>query len=248
MLDLAQTYVRILPIEICLLKQLYDLNLSGCPLEPVLAGVYQKGIVALLKHYAEKLQRENYREKIVNAAREDIWVDTPVAHIQEAIGKVLDSLESEDISLVQRLLRNLKYVLPSTIADVDPFMIRMTLATSKVKSGGGIDQTSGLNNSMSKSFNIRGKGPYPADMQRGQDSVRNTVSVEGSHVHPIDVTGTNINIQSHVVEDGDLIREEKGKAEVISVVDAKPANEKALKAAAEKKPAKTALKTTKKGN
>lgn len=198
-LDLAHTYVKILPIEICQLKQLYDLNLTGCPLEPTLEVVSKKGIVALLKHYADKLQRENFREKIVNAAREELWLDTPISIIQEVIGKVLESLETDDISLLQRLLRNLKYVLPENIVDVDPFMIKISLSTSKVKSGSIHHTKSAMNNSISKSFNVRGKGTYPGFT--GQtDTIRQTASVEGSQVNPADMASDLINIQSNIVE------------------------------------------------
>ena len=69
-LDLSHTYIRILPIEICQLKQLYDLNLDECPLNPKVYDVYKSGIVYLVKYYAEKMQRENLRQKIVNAAKE----------------------------------------------------------------------------------------------------------------------------------------------------------------------------------
>ena len=63
-LNISFTYVKILPIEVCHLKQLFDLNLDGCPLADPLAQVYPRGVLALMKHYQDKLEREKYREKL----------------------------------------------------------------------------------------------------------------------------------------------------------------------------------------
>lgn len=175
-LDLSNTYIRLLPLEVCQLKQLYDINLDGCPLVPKVQEVYKGGIMNLLKYYGEKLQRENLREKLVNAAKEEIWIDSPFAQIQEAIGKVLDGLEDDDIFVVQRLLRNMKYVLPAQIDHVDPYVIKLTLTTSKVGSANFDNTRSQLNNSITKPMNFKGKDYV------NYQSGKNTVQFEASKI------------------------------------------------------------------
>ena len=175
-LDLSHTYIRILPIEICQLKQLYDLNLDECPLNPKVYDVYKSGIVYLVKYYAEKMQRENLRQKIVNAAKAQVWIDADVSQIQDSVGRILEDLENDDISLVQRLLRNLKYTIPMNIEKVDPYVIKMTLLTSKIGTPFKYDNThSQLNNSISKAMNFN-----PKDINR--KSGMNTVQFESSKI------------------------------------------------------------------
>jgi len=151
-LDLSNTYVKILPFEISLLKQLYDLNLDGCPLKPPLDSVYKKGVLPLLKYYEDKLARENYREKLVKAAKEEIWIDRSIPEIQDAVGKVLDSVENDSIELLKKLQRNLKYILPQRIEETDPFIIRLTLTGQRGRGGGVGAHESQFNNSVSASM------------------------------------------------------------------------------------------------
>ena len=130
-LDLSHTYVKTLPIEFSLLKKMYDLDLNGCPLKESLASVYQKGIVEVLKFYEDKVQREKYRGLLVKACKENLWIDDQTQAISEAIDSILMAVESDDIYLLKRLLRNLKYILPESIDLVDPYQIRMNLMKSR---------------------------------------------------------------------------------------------------------------------
>lgn len=129
--DASHTYIKILPFEVCHLKQLYDINLTGCPLVEPLSRIYQKGTFYVLKYYQDKMEREKYRDKIVNTCKEDIWIDSSLEEIHERVGQILDNVEGDDISLLKRLLRNLKYMVPQTISDCDPFTVRQNLMTSR---------------------------------------------------------------------------------------------------------------------
>jgi Leucine-rich repeat (LRR) protein len=153
-LNISFTYVKILPIEICLLKQMYDLNLDGCPLAEPIAQVYPKGVLALMKHFEDKMEREKYREKISKQCKEDIWVDNTLDDILDKIGAILVQLESDDISLLKRLLRNLKYMVPADISDLDPSKVRELLLSSRAGSDGAShgQVTGQFNQSMSKSL------------------------------------------------------------------------------------------------
>lgn len=187
--------MRILPLEICHLKQLFDLNLENCPLVPKLNDVYKQGILYLLNYHSEKLQRENLREKIVNAAKEEIWVDSQISSIHEAIAKVLDSLEDESLFVVHRLLRNIKYVLPQHIDMVDPYLVKLALTTSKVGSANMDNTQSQLNNSISKPMVFRGKS------KPKNQSGKNTVQMEASKI-----SQPAKEFQSDFVVSGDLTK------------------------------------------
>lgn len=189
--DLSHTYVRIMPLEVCQLKQLYDLNLEGCPLEPRLKKVYGEGILRLLEYFGEKLQREQLRAKIVNAAKEDVWVDTPLHAVQDAIAKILDSLEDDTLFVVQRLLRNLKYVLPENVDQVDPFVIRLALTTSKV--GFTHEEPTQIQHkqSMSTAENFGAKG-------RGHG-----YSYSLQHTMPHEISKVKNEFRSHVIDNKD---------------------------------------------
>lgn len=134
-LDLSHTYVKTLPIEMALLKQLYDLNLKGCELKPALENVYKQGIVHVLKFYEDKMEREKYRDLIVKACQEQLWVESQPAEIGDVMAKVILSLETDDIYLLKRLMRNLKYMLPLQIELVDPYLVRQNLMTSRAAIG-----------------------------------------------------------------------------------------------------------------
>lgn len=151
-LDLSNTYVKVLPLEISTLKHLFDLNLDGCPLVGPLQQDYQKGIVHLFKVYGEKLQREGYREKLVKLAKEEVWLEESQVDIQNAIGKILTSVENDDLGLLRKLFRNLKYLIPPRTDLVDPYIIRQNLLESKVNTNMQPDAPTNFKDSMSKSM------------------------------------------------------------------------------------------------
>jgi hypothetical protein len=47
--------------------------LDGCDLKGNLAVVYPEGIVAMLKYFKRKMQRAEFREKIVKALKEQVY-------------------------------------------------------------------------------------------------------------------------------------------------------------------------------
>lgn len=162
---------------------------------PKLKEVYKEGIVNVLNYYGEKLQRENLRAKIVNAAKEEIWVNASTSMIHEARAKVLDSLEDESLFIVQRLLRNLKYVLPEHIDMVDPYLVKLALTTSKVGSANLDNTQSQLNNSISKPMVFRGKSK-----ERNQHD-KLTVQMETSKI-----SQPAKEFQSDIVVTGDITK------------------------------------------
>lgn len=77
------------------------------------------------------MQRAEFREKIVKALKEQVYHTTSIDDIQEAFQMVMDNLKDVDVYTLKRMLRNLKYVFPPSIYDVDPNAIRNTLLYSK---------------------------------------------------------------------------------------------------------------------
>jgi hypothetical protein len=177
--------VKILPIEICLLKQIYDLNLDGCPLAEPIAQVYPKGVLALLKYFEDKMEREKYREKVAKQCKEGIWIDNSMGDILEKVGAILTQLEADDISMLKRLLRNLKYMVPEDINDVDPFKVRQLLLSSRAgEDGMSRGQTTGqFNQSLSKSFHPK-KAAHPEDQSLILHASEHPQSVEGTISNP----------------------------------------------------------------
>jgi hypothetical protein len=184
-LNISYTYVKILPIEICLLKQIYDLNLDGCPLAEPLAKVYPQGVLALMKHYQDKMEREKYREKIAKQCKENIWIDNSLADILEKVGAILAHLESDDAALLKRLLRNLKYMVPADINEVDPYKVRELLLSSRASSEGASQGqiTGQFNQSISKSLHPK-KATQAEDQSLVQLASEKQQSVEGTLSNP----------------------------------------------------------------
>ncbi len=197
-LDLSHTYVKILPIETALLKNLFDLNLEGCPLKTGLAGVYTKGIVAVLKYYDEKMERERLRGLIIKACKEQLWVDKDTSEITEVIGKVFDSLEADDIYLLKRLLRNLKYMLPESINSVDPYQVKQNLTTSRAEAR---TPESTMNRSISKS--MRPVMNQTIRLYKSDTDIQQSIIIQGAHSKRSELAsisevqlGTNGNLES----------------------------------------------------
>lgn len=118
--------------------------------------------------------RENLREKIVNTAKEEIWIHSSTAQIHEAVETILSSLEDESLFVVQRLLRNLKYVVPEQIEMVDPYLVKQALTTSKVESAKMDNTQSIMNNSISKPMVFKSqlatKAPKDTQMESSKAS------------------------------------------------------------------------------
>lgn len=152
-LNLARTYVKTFPMEFCLLKNLFDLDVTACPLRPLIREKIDQGIVAFLAYMQEKMDREKYREKIVKACKEEVWVDEPTPRIKIAIDSIFEFLEDEDIYLLKRLLRNLKYMVPLEIEQVDPYRVKENLKSSKVEANKSMSKTGQFTVSVSRSMN-----------------------------------------------------------------------------------------------
>jgi hypothetical protein len=54
---------------------------------------YPEGIVAILKYFKRKMQRAEFREKIVKALKEQVYHTTSIDDIQEAFQMVMDNLK-----------------------------------------------------------------------------------------------------------------------------------------------------------
>ena len=180
-LDLNHTYVKTLPIEFSLLKKMYDLNLNGCPLKEHLQEVYNKGIVEVLKYYEDKVQREKYRGLLVKSCKENLWIDNEIALISQAIDSVLVAVEKYDIYLLKRLLRNLKYILPSNIDLVDPHQIRSNLMKSRADIEDKVENP--FNQSMSKIGNPQMNKSIKYDAS-DVDLQQSIYIKEGNHIIP----------------------------------------------------------------
>ena len=165
---------------------MFDLNLDGCPLAQPIAQVYQKGVLALMKHFEDKMEREKYREKIAKQCKENIWVDNSLDDILEKVGAILAQLESDDAALLKRLLRNLKYMVPADINDLDPFKVRELLLSSRAGSDGASHGqiTGQFNQSMSKSL-------HPKKLTHAEDR---SLILQASE-HPQSVEGTTSNLK-----------------------------------------------------
>ena len=197
--------MKVLPLEISQLKQLFDLNLEGCPLLPEVNKEYVKGIVSLMKAYAEKLQREGYREKLVKLAKEEVWIEESQIDIQNAIGKILQSVENDDIGLLRKLYRNLKYLIPPRTDLVDPYLVRQNLLHSKVNNTHSLPEGPGtFKDSISKSM-------YPS-LKAGNTFSRGLVDSD---------------LKLHVIEDASSIgfkdqptsgKEDRGLASEIQII------------------------------
>lgn len=72
---------------------------------------------------------------MVKALKENIYVDYSIEDIQDSMEGVMKSLKGEEIVVLKRMFRNLKYVFPENFYEIDPFRIRETIFTSKVKNG-----------------------------------------------------------------------------------------------------------------
>ena len=55
--------------------------------------MYPEGIVAILKYFKRKMQRAEFREKIVKALKEQVYHTTSIDDIQEAFQMVMDNLK-----------------------------------------------------------------------------------------------------------------------------------------------------------
>jgi hypothetical protein len=79
--------------------------MDGCDLKGNLAVVYPEGIVAMLKYFKRKMQRAEFREKIVKALKEQVYHTTSIDDIQEAFQLVMDNLKVFFISRLSNLGR-----------------------------------------------------------------------------------------------------------------------------------------------
>lgn len=67
--------------------------MDGCDLKGNLAVVYPEGIVVMLKYFKRKMQRAEFREKIVKALKEQVYHTISIDDIQEAFQLVMDNLK-----------------------------------------------------------------------------------------------------------------------------------------------------------
>ena len=77
-----------------------------------MAVAYPKGIVDILKYFKRKMQRAEFREKIVKALKDQVYHTLSIDQIQEHFQIVMDNLKDVDVYTLKRLLRNLKYIFP----------------------------------------------------------------------------------------------------------------------------------------
>jgi hypothetical protein len=72
----------------------------------------------------------------VKNLKEQIYVYNQIDEIEERMEYVMQSTEDLDIFYMKRMLRNLKYLFPETLEEIDPHSIREGLLTSKTKTRG----------------------------------------------------------------------------------------------------------------
>lgn len=65
--------------------------------------------------------------------KESIYVYNSIPEIEEKMDNVVDYMSDLPIFYMKRMLRNLKYLFPPTIEEIDPFNIKVALTTSKTK-------------------------------------------------------------------------------------------------------------------
>lgn len=80
------------------LRNLYYLNLDGCDLRGTMKVIYAEGIVDMLKYFKKKLQRAEYREKIVKSLKEQVYITESIEEIQHAFQFVMDDLKVQYFS------------------------------------------------------------------------------------------------------------------------------------------------------
>ena len=134
--NFSNTYIKWLPREMGKLRNMSYLNLDGCDLKGNLGVAYPKGIVDILKYFKRKMQRAEFREKIVKALKEQVYHNASIDQIQDSFQIVMDNLKDVDVYTLKRLLRNLKYIFPQNIYDIDTDGIRNTLLYSRYAGAG----------------------------------------------------------------------------------------------------------------
>ncbi|KAL4461442.1 hypothetical protein ABPG74_016066 [Tetrahymena malaccensis] len=132
-LNLANTYVKYLPREFALLKKLYQIDLTGCPLQGNLKFYYEKGIVSLFQYLQRKYDRAVYRELMVKKLKEWVYMGNTVEEIQEVMQAVMDEFKDVDTTALKRLYRNLQNIFNMKLEDVRASEIRNRLFTTLVK-------------------------------------------------------------------------------------------------------------------